>query len=684
MHKSPQKRINEKILFSGQSRFIIVIFVLIAALMISSAVIELQQSKKELAELMTKQAHSLLESLIIASQNTLHASTYLDEISKDRLINNASLIKILYENDQLTNSMLDQISRQNNIYRINIFNRNGKKLFTSHPQQHTNLPEKHSPKDILAPIFSGEADTLIIGYKEARYETGYRFAVALSARNGTVIVLNVDADEMLKFKRAIDFGALIRKVVEANPQIEYIALQSTEHILAAAGNVVELDGVEQSDFLTAAYQDSVFSTRFASFESGKVFEAVHPFSYENEIIGLFRLGLSLSPMADINERIYRRLLVITLILIIVGFVLFVYLFTRHRYDTLQKQYEVVETYSGNIIDNASDAIIVYDREQGIKIFNGAAEKMFLIGRTEVLGKDLRSLFVEPDCQTLLDEDSFLQQINCKIGDRNRDLLASKNSFSDRDKIENTILLLRDLTEQKQLQAQLERQQRLTAMGELASGVAHEIRNPLNAIGAIVQQLDKDFEPVESKEEYHELAGVVYNEVKRINKTVQDFLRFSRPEALHLLSFPLGDFFQDLEKQYSQLLVQHQISLSIQMDWRGVVYWDKNQMKQVFINLIQNAQDAIGEKGTIAIDIKSTAFDEIMVRIEDSGGGIPEKILSNIFNLYFTTKAKGTGIGLSIVQRIIFEHGGIISVDSEQGKGTVFTIKLPIRTQEKAS
>ncbi|KAA3660762.1 MAG: GHKL domain-containing protein, partial [Calditrichaeota bacterium] len=315
--------------------------------------------------------------------------------------------------------------------------------------------------------------------------------------------------------------------------------------------------------------------------------------------------------------------------------------------------------------------------------NAAAEAMFLMDRKGILGKDLRSLFIEADCKSLLEENLLLQEINCKVGDRTRDLLASKNSFTDRDNIENTILLLRDLTEKKQLQAQLERQQRLTAMGELASGVAHEIRNPLNAIGAIVQQLDKDFEPVDGGDEYHELAGVVYNEVKRINKTVQDFLRFSRPEPLQLSSFPIDDFFLDLEKQYGQLLAQHRIALDIRLDWHGAVFWDKNQMKQVFINLIQNAQDAIGEEGSISIDIAFASLDEVAIRIEDTGDGMPEKILSNIFNLYFTTKARGTGIGLSIVQRIIFEHGGMISVDSAEGKGTVFEIKLPIRAQDKS-
>lgn len=668
----------EKMKFSGQFRYIIMIFVLIAALMISSALIELQQSKKELYQLMAKQAHSLLESLIIASQNTLRATAYLDEISEQRLLNNAVLIKSIYESDRVTNQILNDISQQNNIYRINIFNKNGRKIFSSYKQEHVDIPEKHDPLRILQPIFTGEKDTLMIGYKEARYESGYRFAIALAANDRSAIVLNIDANEMLKFKRDIHFGALVREIVNNNQQIEYIALQDTENILAASGNVKELDGIEQSEFLIKSFRDSSFATRTAQFETGEIFEAVHPFVYAGETIGLFRLGLSLEPIQDINERIYRRLIIITLILIIIGFILFVYIFTRQRLSILQKQYEVVETYSGSIIDNVSDAIIVLDKLNGIKIFNAAAEKLFLKNKNEIIAKKLKELFNEPDCQLLLKEESLLQQMNCKIENRHKDLLVSKSSFSDRDENENTILVIRDLTEQKQMEAQLERQQRLTAMGELASGIAHEIRNPLNTIGTIIQQLDKDFEPVSEQDEYHELASLVYSEVKRINNTVQDFLRFARPEPIQPSQFQIAGLFNQLEKQYKYVLETQQIKLDAQLDWQGEVFWDNRQIKQVFINIIQNAVEAIGENGNISIIVKPCTEQDLEIQIKDDGPGMPENIRSNIFNLYFTTKAKGVGIGLSIVQRIIYEHGGIITVKSEPGKGSIFRIKLPIQ------
>jgi two-component system sensor histidine kinase HydH len=667
--------------FLHQSRNIILIFISLASLMILSAIIELYQSKKELYQLMEEQAHTLLESLIVASKNSLLTNTYLEDLWKERLLNNGNLIKKLYENGNLSSELLENISTENNIYRINIYDRRGQKLLSSHQQKHFGLVEANSPQKILLPIFSGTVDTLIIGIKKARYEKGYRFAVALALKNRGAIVLNIDARQILEFKQHIGFGALLRNVTVDNPRIIYAALQDTANILAASGNVKVLEGVTTSDFLSRSWQDSLLLTRIVAFDSLEVFEAVHPFVFNNETVGLLRVGLSIEPIQDINERIYRRLIIITIVLVVVGSFMITFIFTRQRFSMLQKQYDVVETYSGNIIDNVSDAIIVFDQVTGIKIFNSAAEKLSKLKKDEVLGTSPLRLFSDPDGHKILSESSLLQHVNCVLNGQTKFLLISKSRFSDSEGVENIILVMRDLTHQRLLEEQMEREKRLTAMGELASGVAHEIRNPLNTIGTIIQQLKKDFEPKKDSDEYHELAGLVASEVKRINETIQDFLRFARPEPIQVQSFQVETLFNQLEKQYHYLMKERQINLNVVLDWNGKVLWDHRQILQVFMNIIQNAVDAIGKNGNITISLIKINDRTLEIRVEDDGPGMPDKIRNNIFNLYFTTKAKGTGIGLSIVQRIIYEHGGIITVESEKQKGTSFIIQLPIRFQK---
>jgi len=661
-------------------RNIILIFISLASLMISSAVFELYQSKQELYRLMEDQSHSLLESIIVASQNTLLTNDYLEDLWEKRLLNNGNLVKKLFESGKITNALLEQISRENDIYRINIFDRLGRKIYSSHKTVHSGLVERYSPQQYLQPIFSGLTDTLVIGLKKARFEDGFRFAVALATTGRGAIVLNIDARHLLDFKRHIGFGALIRNVVTANTGIVYAALQDTTSILAASGNVKVLESVAGSDFLTRSLKDSLFLTRTVNFDSLQVFEAVHPFSFQSHTVGLLRLGLSMDPILEINQRIYRRLLIITIILVVIGSFMFIFIFTRQRFELLQRQYEVVETYSGNIIDHVSDGIIVYNRREGVKIFNRAAEKIFNTSRIKQIGQSPLSLFKNSKDENVLVEDSNLQQIDCRIGHTVRFLLVSKSRFFDSQETENNILVCRDLTDQKKLEEQFERKNRLSAMGELASGVAHEIRNPLNTIGTIIQQLDKDFEPRQEEREYHQLAALVSSEVKRINDTIQDFLRFARPEPIRPQTFKITTLFEQIHQQFTYMLQEKQIDMHLNLLWKGTVFWDTNQIRQVLINIIQNASEAIEEKGSIDVTVTSLDDQQIGIRIKDDGPGMSDRVRSNIFNLYFTTKAKGTGIGLSVVQRIIYEHGGMVTVYSTPGKGTTFEIQLPRRLQ----
>jgi len=660
-----------------ESKYLFLIFVSIATLMISSALIELHQSKKETLQIMTKQSHSLLESIIIASQNVMRANEILDENYRQRLLNTATLIKILYDEGLLTNEKLKLIAKKNNILRINIFNKAGRRIFSSYDSGEQPHRPRYNPLKILSPILRGEMDSLIIGIKPARFGEGYRYAVAVAAKDRNIIVLNMDARELIDTRKKTGFGILMRSIAAQNPYIVYVALQDTTSLLAASGNVRRLESIHESRFLRQALKDSLFLTRITRFDTLQVFEAVHPFAFHGIKLGLFRLGLSLQPVNDINNRIYRRLIFITLLLIGLGTLIVVYIFTRERYQLLQREYTVVETYAGNIIQNVSDAIIVVNEKNGIQIFNRAAEELFSLSVDQIIGRPLESLAKNGDCKVWTANAAGMEQVTCTIHGTQKFLLVSRSQFKDSHNEMNTIYVIRDLTDQKRLEQQLQRKQRLTAMGELAAGIAHEIRNPLNTIGTIVQQLDKDFEPTANSEEYHELAGLVYNEVKRINQTIQDFLRFARPEPIQPFPFEVTELIRETELHYRPTAKEKNIDLITEIEWSGRVVWDKQQMKQVLNNLVLNAIQAMKGGGKIKIQLSRKDEHFVELSIEDNGPGIPSDIREKIFNLYFTTKSTGTGVGLSIVQRIVEEHDGSIIVESEPGKGAIFKLILPI-------
>jgi len=662
----------------SQSKFLIVIFLTLAALMITSALNELSQSKKELYTLMEAQAKSLIESILISSENSLLSNQAITKHIEIRLLNNAAFVKHLYSENSVSNQKLTELCDQNNLYRINIFSNTGEKLFFSHEQIHFPNEKPFSAKDIYQPILDGTVDTLIVGVVPARYEDGNRFAVAISGPNNSAIVVNIDAEEILDIRRSIGFGPMLRNIVEQNSSIVFAALQDTSDILAASGNVLELESILSSDFLNNALKKATFASRIADFDLIEVFEVVHPFNYNDRQIGLLRIGLSMHPIEDINKRVYRRLSIISIILFVIGSIIFALVFIRQRLSLLSKQYSTVETYSSNIINNASDAIIVFNESNGIRIFNKTAEILFGIKETEAINKKIGVLFSKSEIEDLVTTNEPVVNFSYESNDSLKYLLVSKTNFED-DGILNTILLIRDLTEQKLMEEQLERNQRLSAMGELASGVAHEIRNPLNSISTIVQQLDKDFAPEDNKEEYHELSQIVYKEIKRINQTVQNFLQFAKPELIKTEQFEISNLFDELKVQYGSILKEKKIELKIDQKWKGDVKWDYNKIKQTLINLMDNAIDAINDEGKINIVIQNIN-EWISIEFKDSGKGFSKTEQQKIFNLYYTTKASGTGIGLSIVQRIIFEHGGTISVKSAKNKGTTFIINLPINSK----
>ena len=668
-------KLNKLIDLWSKSRFLIIIFITLAIIMIVSALVELNQSKKELFELMDQQAESLIESIITSSENSHLANEQLNYLIEQRLLNNAVLISYLHRDGEITNNKLNEICISNNLFRINIFNNKGDKIFYSHEQIHSSIEERYSPKQLFDPLFKGMVDTLIVGVLPARNAEGNRFTIAIAGKDRNVIEVNIDAEQILHFRKSIGFGPMLRVIVQDNPYIMFAALQDTNSILAASGNVTTLDAIQSSEFLTASLNDTVFATRTAEFESSEVYEIVKPFNYKNSQVGLLRLGLSMEPIHEINQRIVRRLIIISIVLFVIGSIILALLFILQRLGILRKQYSVVETYSSNIINSASDAIIVYNDSDGVKIFNKSAERLFDVKESDVLESDLDNIFSSSDTRSILESESNMIQLKANINMEHKYLLISKTDIII-DTIPNSILLIRDLTEQKLLEEQLERNTRLSAMGELASGVAHEIRNPLNSISTIVQQLDKDFSPNENSEEYHELSNIVYKEIQRINKTIEEFLQFSKPEVIKSSLFKIDKLFNELEKQYSSLLSNKNIVLDVKQKWKGIVKWDYDKMKQVFINLIDNAVDAIKQNGTIKI-ITNKIDDTTEIQMTDSGEGIKSSNLNKIFNLYYTSKASGTGVGLSIVQRIVQEHQGTISVNSELKKGTTFTLSIPI-------
>jgi len=215
------------------------------------------------------------------------------------------------------------------------------------------------------------------------------------------------------------------------------------------------------------------------------------------------------------------------------------------------------------------------------------------------------------------------------------------------------------------------------MGELASGVAHEIRNPINAIGMIAQRLNKEFTPTSSQTEYTDITQLLRNEVNRVNKIITQFLSYAKPIDLNIKPVELKSYFKEIYHLFEDQAKQKEIKFILQNKDSFILNIDADLIKQSLMNIIQNAFDAIKKEGEVIVKYFSVR-NNLIIEISDNGVGISLDQQKKIFDLYFTTKKDGNGLGLSISQKIISQHNGSISVSSKVNNGTTFKIIIPIQ------
>lgn len=232
----------------------------------------------------------------------------------------------------------------------------------------------------------------------------------------------------------------------------------------------------------------------------------------------------------------------------------------------------------------------------------------------------------------------------------------------------------------EMERRLEKAERLSSLGQLAAGVAHEIRNPLNAISMATQRLKRDYVPADLVKalEFNNLSTVIRDEIRRLNAIIEEFLSFSKSRRLELKDFSVTEVLQKIVSLLAEETGSRGITLKTK--WLispAVIPMDINKLQQAFLNFIKNAMESIPEKGAITIAVDKESKNYILVSITDTGCGMTAEEIEKIFSPEYTTKEKGLGLGIPLATEIIRGHGGDVRVISRQGYGTTFEIILPI-------
>jgi len=383
------------------------------------------------------------------------------------------------------------------------------------------------------------------------------------------------------------------------------------------------------------------------------------FSMEREEIARDRL---------LKETVWRGIL-----FFILGCVGMVALFVFQAYRSAKASLTQVKAFSDNVIQNMPSGLITINPDHEMTSMNKAAK--------DILGGDLMQPF--PQMVELIQEMEKSQgvinrEINLAVASDQEvrlDIIASPIKESENE-IMGFLFLFRDLTQIKALKKQVETNKRLAAIGKLAAGVAHEIRNPLSSIKGFATYFGKRYEDNAADKE---TARIMVKEVERINRSVTQLLEFSKPMAIEKKQVDINELITHSLRLVHHDLDQKTIETKVNIDTeKTVIHTDPDRMNQVFLNLYINAIDALGDRGKLEICVQDAEQDgRIEIRIMDNGMGIDEASLDLIFDPYFTTRPSGTGLGLSIVHRIIENLNGSIRVESTKGHGTCFIINLPV-------
>jgi PAS domain S-box-containing protein len=350
----------------------------------------------------------------------------------------------------------------------------------------------------------------------------------------------------------------------------------------------------------------------------------------------------------------------------------------------------VKNFMESIIQSIGSGIIIAEMNDTVTYINRAGERILGYSKEEVVGKPfgifelrekqsaIHSLLDNPDDLDTRREGWMKKKdhVEFPVG------FSINNHRSVRGETIGKIVIFRDLTNVYKIQEEILRMDRLVSLGKLASGIGHELRNPLAGIKTTAQALSEEMSNEDSKREY---LNRITKEIDRLNELLKTFFSFAKPQKLNLVYCYVKDIINEiipfLIKEIADKGIRFVESYHPRLPSIKV---DKNQMHQVFLNLFLNAIQAMPNGGELKIEVtpvnpnssEGPKQNFIKIVVSDTGKGIPSHLVDRIFDPFFTTKPKGIGLGLSITYQIIKKHGGTIKVDSQWERGTSFVINLP--------
>ncbi len=475
---------------------------------------------------------------------------------------------------------------------------------------------------------------------------------------------------------------LLQSLFQRHPKMFKIAQLFFD--LALASTVIFVTGGKSSPFIflyvLIIIYASIALTKLASYftalVSGLVYVLIVFYQIRAEIPmepgqGIWR---SLSEWGEIGlVSTYFHLTGFLLVAILSGYLSERFRTAGRELGESERSLRILQNLHENIIQSLTSGVITLNLDGKIISANRTGlEILGIRAEDKILGKDLGQFMSGLHLEDLVSKKREQMLYTAPDG-RMVTLGFSSSDLKDTDdKTRGYIIIFQDLTEVKELEDRLRTSEKMALLGQLAAGLAHELRNPLSAISGAVEILGSDVKPTE---ENLRLVRMASQEVERLNLLVEDFLILTMPIQKLTTLVDLGRIVNDTVESFAKTIRRGNIEIINQVENGIYVQADSYRLKQAVWNLLLNSVDAMPIGGLIIIKSK-TEENNVVIEISDEGKGIDENFISRIFDPFFTTKEVGTGLGLAIVQKVIEGYNGNINVVSSRGNGATFVITLP--------
>jgi len=628
------------------SRYFLLAVILLLILSAFLAV-GLISGRRAMLDLIKEQARSFLSVVASTQENLIFAETRLEDEFIHKLISACSILDA-----DLAKKNVENVRQGFGFSSIAVFARGtGARLVIS------GTPVQINP-DILK-----QREPISFEYFDFGNKALMRFVYVAAER---IFQIELPANEIREFRTEFGINKIITQIA-ANPMVSYLVLQDSQGIIFATPNVEAISKIEDDPALVTVVSGLTETSRIAKFKGQDILELVRPFVIEDELLGIFRIGISLDSYYRHVRKTEGQLIVLFVILFGAGFILFLLFMNYQSYTNIKELFQ-------KTLGAIEDGVLLIDSKRSISAANDMFCNVSAFDNGLLVGNEYNKIFPDDPFEV----GKVMTEIK-KVADEKslfgKDIrYATYPLFDDRQNVSGVVTIVHDVTKIREFEKEREEAERLVFLGNLVANFAHEIKNPLNGLSIGTQRLIKEFPNPDT--DYTRITGSLKKEIDALNNIVNDFLLLARPRMRESTPFSLAGMLNELKASLEHQMKEYDVHLRWNIQADKDILGNASDFGRAVLNILLNAIDAVrvveGRPREITVGLIKTD-QGIKLVIKDSGIGMDEEEKQRVFNPYFSTKKSGTGLGLYIAQKIIKDHSGEIVIESQKNRGTTFEI-----------